>query len=368
MNELAIKRITALDISILEKLYYYRALTIEQLSRMHKKSKQYMYLKLHHMRESGFVEKKAIHNDINDKKVRGWYMKITTKGLKVLKERGYTITRRADKNDVRAGHIYYVLAANDILLDIKDYGWELEDGREVKAKYNRNRGELLDGAFVSPSTNQSYVFYVLLGVGKGHVIPIESQRERLLKELQGHSNSAKNVYEGQNVISDYIFFCKEKAWYSYLVSNLYETENGLFVARSRSVKIMPLLFGKYLMRILNNPSEEENFINELLRYLEREWQNKRTFEPTIYGNFSRSYLFDGDTSETYVVNMLDMDMKKLFKISYYNDDRFREDGARRVIVLIPEGTKEVLKRRVNYRHVDYVEVPVGKAVELLSYV
>lgn len=337
-----LKRITDLDLRILESLYEYRALNIEQLRKLHKLTENYSYRKMRILRISGYVRNRPIRGYQKGKKNQGKYFRITNAGLNVLREHGVLPDKRVVRIEVTEEYIPYLLATNDIMVNLKGYGWELTDSRKIKASMGINRNDLIHGMIQNPKTGSNdYGIYIFLETVSIQII------EKMLREIKNYT------LKESNYLSDYILFKRGQEGIRELINQIMSEGNSDVLSRVSSLKLLPYVYGKLYLRAFD---EEENVLEYAIEQ-ESGLSFKRRFKHSElnpkYSGLDTVVLHDGE--EKYFVNLLDNDLKKIYEIRQYRKEYYETDG-RKVLVYVMDQLREIHEELLkDVHHVEYLE-------------
>lgn len=327
-----VKRLQKRDIDILWTLYRYRALSTEQLMRHFCLTKPYAYKKTHVLRNSKLIISHPISGYNNSKRMQGSYHRISETGIACLRKQGYPVEREANELRVNSRLLPYLLSANDIMIDLAPYGWTMLDSREIKKKYELNRGGNIQGALISPE-GVEYGFYIF-------------------KSSTSKKNLMKIIHEiKESAIQNFILFTKGQSSFDSIITEATKPGNELITGGA--LKILPYTFGKTYLQIFSQKNHLDNFIT---RYGITYIANKTHFN----NRFDMVVLHEG--KEKYLVNLLDTDLMKFHKINRYRKEAYEKDG-RPVFVLthMKEKHQNLLQ---NIRHIDYIEV---SPLEIMSF-
>lgn len=337
-----LKRITGLDISILKSLYEYRALNIEQLRKLHNLSENYSYRKLRILRVSGYVKNKPIKGYQKGKKNQGKYFRITNSGLNVLRDHGVLMDKRVVRLEVTAEYIPYLLATNDVMVDLKAYGWELSDSREVKERMGINRNDLIHGMLQNVKTgSRGYGIYIYLETVSIRVI------EKMQREMKNYT------IKESNYLSDYIIFKRGQQGIRELINQIMSDEHSEVLARVSSLKLLPYVYGKLYLRafeeedrVLEYAIEQESGLSFKRRFKHNELNSKYSGLDTVV---------EHEGEEKYFVNLLDNDLKKIYEIRQYRKEFFEKDG-KKVLVYVMDQLRDIHEELLrDIHHVEYLE-------------
>lgn len=342
-----IKVLTELDLCILKGLYEYRAFSTEQVQRRYGLTYWYTYKKLQLLRESGLISSHAINGYEEGSGNQGKYHRITTKGLMVLKEHGVNVDKRMQQLEVGEKQIPFLLATNDVMVDLEPYGWVLTDSREIKERLNVNRTDNIHGTLknVHRGGSREYGVYTYLhGVSDKHIV-------KMLREIKNYSQVKENI----PALQDYIIFKKGKRGFEQLITAIMNEEQGGLLARVSSIKLFPFTFGKYYLRVFDDERELLKFACETSELpLEFKRYLKQTEVSAKYSGLN--CIVEHDGKEKYFVNLVDNDLKKVFNIQQYRKEDYETDG-RKVLVYVIGGMREEIYESLfrNYHHVEYME-------------
>lgn len=349
-----IKRLQQLDLDILQGLYEYRAMSTDQIERRYRMTASYTYRKLRLLRVSGYISSHPIIRYRFGQRSQGKYHRLTREGLAVLRDRGMYVDKKLHQLEVAENLVPFLLATNDLMVDLEPYGWVLTDSREIKLRYQLNRSDNIQGTLQNVYTgSKEYGIYTYL-----HSIS-EKNLEKMVREIKNYSSS---TLENKPALMDYLIFKKGQNGFNDIIKIFTSEENRDILAKVRSLKIMPYTFGKYYMRIF----EDED---EILRYAcsipENDLSFKRRFEfrevNAKYSGLNCVVIHKGE--EKYFVNLVDSDLKKVFDIQQYKKEDYEQDG-RKVLVYVNSSMKHIHEESLNsYRHVEYLEA----GTEMIDY-
>lgn len=319
------------DIAILKDLYRYRVLTTQQLKKKYFPHNTYAKNKIYAMKKSRWIITFPLVGSDGKKKTTCY--RLTDTALTVLKDWGEPINKKAARLRVRDNMLPYVLAANDVMVELFPYGWEFCDSRETKAKYNLNRGDLIHGELVSPS-GERYGLYILMERTK------DENMRKIVKEIQ----------EGK--LPNYIVLAKGVQSRNHFIERATEAHKEISI--SGSLSIMHYDFG--------------------LTYLKSGFSDKTTFKDIIQSSDTPFEVisFTGDDTpfkykvrhkgeEKYLVNLLGTDIMMMRTINHYAEDHARaerfNESRYRVLVLTTSQMEPTVKGLMQGNPlVDYLKV------------
>lgn len=348
-----IKKIQPLDVDILAGLYEYRAMSTDQIQKRYGMTKAYTYRKLRLLRISGFISSHPIIRYRTGQRSQGKYHRITREGLALLRTKGLQVEKKIHQLEVAENLVPFLLATNDLMIDLEPYGWVLSDSREIKSRFHMNRSDNIQGTLQNIYTgSKEYGIYTYM-----HSVS-EKNLEKMIREIKNYTS----INEHSTALIDYMIFKKGEQGFTDIVKTFTRENNKELIARVRSLKIFPYTFGKYYLRLLEM---EEDLLRFVCAIPENEMSFKRRFEKTEvnpkYPGLDCLVTHQGE--EKYFVNLVDNDLRKVFELQQYKKEEFEKDG-RKVLVYVIHSMKQIHEEALrNYHHVEYLEV--GK--ELIDY-
>ena len=317
MAKARVKQIQKRDLDILHDLYRYRVLTTEQIKRKHfPDSKYYVNRKLNMLRNSGWITTYSVSR--NGRKGKAHH-RLTDRGITQLRKNGYSTEYKADALRVSNELLVYLHEANNIMVELSPYGWEMQDSRETKKRYNMNRGDQIHGTLIS-SDGTEYGFFVL---EKG---TLDRNMAKVVQEIRATS-------EGGAGLTHFTIFAKGRDSIHHFVERAREKK----LVTSGSLCIMDYTFGiEYLQSRLSDKSSFK-------RIFQDERSPIRWLAPSTKRRFECIARYQEE--EVYFVNLLDTDLMKVEAIQNYLRDlarmqRFGEK-PRRILVLTEPKLKEL---------------------------
>jgi len=308
-----IRRPNARDVNILYDLYRYRAMTTEQIKKRYfANSKSYVNQKLHAMRNSHLITTFSVPRGDGKKGIA--CHRLTDTGITCLKEQGVSVRHKAKDLLVTPGAIHYLLAANDIMIELSSYGWEMRDSRETKEIYNLNRGDIIHGTLISPE-GKEYGIYVLMA---------DTMQYNIAKIIQ----EIRSTSMGEVGLTNFIIFTKGAASFSHFIeratapkvnpANPFDDAQPLIVGGSLCV--LPYRFGIEYLKAL---TIDNGLVKLFAKYGQiTSVQNKTPFK----------WLIRRDGEEKYLVNLLDTDLMMIHDLKRYLTHQYQEDGHRVLIM------------------------------------
>lgn len=348
-----VRRIQKIDVSILLGLYKLRALSTDQIRRRYNLKPAYVYKKLEILRNTGWIITEPISGYTNKQRRQGSYHRISETGITCLKKQGYPVERVADDLRVNKRFLPYLLSANDIFVDLEPFGWTMQDSREVKRKYNMNRGDSLQGIFTSPK-NKEYIFYVLK----------ESTTERTLakiaKEIESHSKVDR--MQTNRPTSNYIIFVRGQKSYEQVVNTFYNDKDVL--TTTQQLKVMPSVFAKMYFRLFY---DEVELINYLI------YHGISDVTRQVFPKLTKSYkglstIVKHKGNEKYLLNLLDSDLIKIHDVHSYRKEQYQLDGKKILAITTNALLKKHQEMLRSIKHIDWYPIDHHEIIDYLNEV
>lgn len=343
-----VKVLQKLDVAILKNLYDFRALSTAQISEFHHMTKRYTYRKINILRNTGYVLTVPIKGDyIPGQSRQGNYHRISETGIACLRKQGYPLERKANGLRVSRFHLPYVLATNDILLNMCHSGWTIQDSREVKKHFCLNRSMNIQGTLESPN-GKGYAFYTFTHSTS------EKNMEKVLGEIEQYPSYEKTA-SGERYFDNFLFFTNGKKSFAKVIKKLQERPS---ILNTESMKVLPQSFGiKYLLAF-------EGDENKLHQFVEQQAFPKNltcipsptTFMNRINHPEGLNQLAHYKNKEVYLVNLLDTDMIKVKHIVKYRKNQYERNGRKVLVITHPNirTIHEALLKDIH--HVEFLEV------------
>ncbi|KIL74700.1 hypothetical protein SD78_1769 [Bacillus badius] len=342
-----VNKLCKLDESILKALYEYRALSTKQIEWMFNLSRWYTYEKLQTLRNRRLILSEPI-SGIKKKGNLGKYHRISETGIACLKKQGVLVERQdkpirpAHKLKVSKWMLPYLLATNDLVVNLSDYGWKLTDSRETKARFGFNLGDNIQGLLKHRSSQQEYGIYMFF----------EHTSKKNIQKMIGEITRYKEIHH-------FIIFVRGKNIYREVINHLQEDEKA--VPKSRSLKILPHIFGINYLRYFWN--EEQ-----VLAYAERclGVHVLKRLSPVETRWSALNTIVEHNGEEKYFLNLLDTDLSKIFSASQYRKERYEAEGRKLLVLKLKDKNIEQAKNEEeievkkdpfsHIQHVEYIDV------------
>jgi|GEM_PF-6471570 len=330
---------TERDIRILEDLHKSRVLTKGQIRERYFGGREgYCTWRMHVMKKEGMVSSKVTWSEEKGR-VEAHY-RIGERGIRLLVERGKVSETEAE--EVRARDLEPTIKQREYLLDVNELryrcGVSVEaflNSREVKRKYQLNRGNLVAGAFMVEGRGDYGIYLLNGGVW-------ESTVKRVIEEIRGF-----------HWVAGYLVYCKDERarWLFEGIANdkglstggrpvhvlLYE-ERGIWITKE-------FILGKTEERILEwlRPYGAAGVIPE----------SRYGFRYGMKGADGRDY---------YVIEMLTGDWAGLYRVLRNYEGKTRDGRALPALLFCWQEDEGIIRRRVE--GVSWVEVvPVARPTQ-----
>src|SRR5699024_6316627 len=137
-------------------------------------------------------------------------------------------------------YLPYLLSTNDLLIDLEVHGWKMLDSREVKERYQLNKGDNLHGMLVSPE-GKRYPFIVLI-------------------HRAGRRNIGKMVSEvARYAFNDMVLFTRTAESFEQALDIFL---NNSDVLRYETFRVLPYSFSKYYLPKYDSDAQVLNYLQE----------------------------------------------------------------------------------------------------------
>lgn len=323
-----IRRITERDLRILYDLYRFKVMSGEQLRRLYFGDHvAYTYRKLYIMKNSGWIGSRKIVREMSDGGRIGAIYYITDRGLRVLREHGVIDDERVEAKDLRIKkeNVGSYLDFGDLYMELRKSGYTFIDSRQLKKKYNMERGDLYKGAIIDRDSNEYFV-YIIRDRAR------ESTLKRILGEVGKSSSEAPSwrnliLFRGMNSYDEFLELLD-----SHVVT---------------SACLMPYGFA---IKYLKNYQGEQHFVKIITKY--GEVRENEDHLKSVY-----PYIIKSEGREKYVANLMMNDLALL--------DRMNRERTDREVMLFTHEifSYDIEERLQGNRWVEIIEITDG---ELMS--
>lgn len=310
---------TERDLNILKDLYDYRTLTTRQVLANYFDKPAYCYQRMHLLRKDGLINSRPLVGVFGQKQTSCYF--ITDKGIRLLLREGMIEepVRKAKNIAVKGPHLRYVTEVNEIYLQLRDHGWLMMSGREVKRKYRLNRSSLIQGMIIDKD-KECYGVYLVSDN------PVEQTVSKIVTEI------------GNSRIPSHIVFCKGKNGYEMIR----ERADRMNVFVGGSLNILPFSNG---VRILKSLRSASCIVNLYGRYGEVSRVNE--------GRMPYKHVIQHKGEEKYVTQLLTGDLMTHFSLSKYNHDMYKRERKGILVLAWAAQRKEIEKLFQSYPHIEF---------------
>lgn len=322
-----IRRMVETDERLLYDLYRFRILTRDQIERLYfEGSKWYTYHKMYIMKNSGYVNSRIIMRNKPQGKERTAIYFITDKGIRELRDRGWTDEEVEAKDlQIERQNMEGYLEFNDLYVELRDQGYTFIDSRTLKKKYQMERGDLCKGAMVTPDGTEFLVYIVRSGAR-------EQTLRRILKEMN-------RSYEQMTRRNNLVLFRGSDSFE--LFQNLHlesmEQEGSKILD---SIYALPYTYALTLFKYLKT---EQDYLKLFTKYGQM-YRNSKAVEK------HKSYLIHHDGHEKYAINLLMNDLTLIDRIK-------RERWDRQAVLFVFTDFIDVVSERLKgVRQVEIIEI------------
>ncbi|MET1174612.1 replication-relaxation family protein [Paenibacillus amylolyticus] len=314
-----IKNLTERDQNILHALYRFRTFTTPQIYRLffsNNKTRDYCWQRMSYLKRDGYIMAKPVVK--NGKRDTHSYF-LTAKGMETLKSKGIVDKTAFAKDLQLSGYrMIYANLVNEIYVQLKAYGFDMWDSRQVKNIYELDRNSLIQGCLVAPDQRQ-YGVYLLTAD------PEEKTIAKVISEIK------KNF-----TIKYYMVLCSTPDAFTNFERVLKYEETRI---RS-SVSLLP--YDDALI-VLKTIGTEEQRVALYQKYGAVRHNEKGAFPYTVVHNGEVKYVCENLHNSTGVRR----------RLSLYTSHEFKREG-RKVLLLIRKGFMQELQDEFkHYPHFEY---------------
>lgn len=324
------------DRELLLGLYEYRALSTKHIMEMYGFTRPYLYKKLMELRNKELIYSENIVGYDPTQARQGSYYRISQKGLNLLSSYGHDIKHIAGELRVTKYRIAYLLTAYDLLISLKPYGWNLIESRQAKKETQIDGKTGIQGILVSPE-GEEYPFYIFIN-------PIKAlQMGKIINELKTLN------------FNNLIMFARTREALAQITE---EIGNKTDVANFNSLRVFPLLYGKYYLRSFDKRDNLINYLelNHDIEYLYTDKQNKHGFEIIV----------NHEGEEKYLANLLDHDLTMFYKMKAYKNEDYEQDGKKILAITNTRVAETHQAELTDLHHTDYLIVNYEQLITHLS--
>lgn len=320
------KKIHSKDLELLKNLIKYRILTYEQVKTLQNMTMHYVYKRIEILVKKGLIAVEPITR-LRGRQNQGKYVRITDKGLTVLKQNGIELDEKINQYHYKVVNrrVAETILANDVFIELEQNNWEWLDSREVKNKYILNRGGYIMGEIANEELNERLGVFII----NHDMKPNFSEYEKFFRETLAVSKFG---------IYNLLILVRSKEMLQHITADFLNREDS---PKSSLLKIRVMEIGtaiRYLEAVLPKQNAFQifnrmGFNYEIIHnpiYLDEFTQEKRKqfgLEEVIR---LKDEQFAG--KEYYLVDLLDMDVKKIERLNNVKQEWLEEDN-RELLVL-----------------------------------
>ena len=351
-------RLMERDIEILEMLFQYRALLPEQLANYYDISLEVMRKRMNKLCNEDIVKKTQLKRYRVRQNRQGVVYAISTLGVKILKNNPSSVEKFKDKLDefttsnvrLETNHLPFVLNANDVGLELYNYGWEYFDSREAKERFALNRQLLLHG-LLQDSNGKDMWYY-------GY------QENITLKTFRMLASELESTRVIQNVLITYKGLPASNMLHKLINPVMYGGRKIYPVSNVTSLKIMDFEFAKSYFACFLSDDDVYRFINGYYKkWIEIVGEYKAKKKMAFVNVVANLKEYDSNqqlvrTQSVLVANVLDMDLVKINELRRYNQEAREREGMN-LILIIREKDKDIIKSYFHseaYKHIGFFVV------------
>src|SRR5699024_5194432 len=324
-----------LKLNILEDLYNLRALTTEQLSSRFDYSIRHIGRITRELQAEQLLITEKVRGYEKHKGFQGNYYRISTKGIRYLNQADFNTSRTSDQLRVSEHYLPYILSLNDLHLRVEPHGWEVINSRDVKAKFNLNRGDNIHGMLISPDGTKYGVYIFLNSV-------IEYNMKKIKSEIRRYNNTD---------FPNMLILCKTEDGFNQVVSELHAFSG---IVNYFTFKVLPFGFGINYLKEFDSEDTILDFLKDfgVILYPEADISEEPIGLETVVIH---------EDEEKYFINMLDNDLEKLQTIRNYRKERYELDGRKLLIVTNMGNRYPNLLEDIH--HIDYLHITHEEIVD-----
>ncbi|AQS55676.1 replication-relaxation family protein [Novibacillus thermophilus] len=313
------------DLNILKDLYEYRTLTTQQVLKWYFDKKRYGYQRMYLLRKDGLINSRPLVVEHGRKQTSCYF--ITDKGIRVLLREGVIErpVRQAKNIQIKGPHLRYVVETNDIYLQLRDYGWTVLGGREVKNEFKLNRADLIQGMLIS-GDGEKFGIYIVSDN------PAEHTASKIVTEI------------GNSRLPSHIVFCRGKSGYEMVRDRA--RKMNVFVGGS--LNVLPFANGVKILRSLRTKAS-------LVR-LYTMFGEVRQVEG---GRLPYQYVIRHKGEDKYVAQLLTGDLMTHFSLTKYNRDIYIRDGKKVLVFAWSAQRGEIEQAYRAYPHIEFEWLEMG---------
>lgn len=322
------------DLSILQELYELREMTKKQISVKHFDSEKYAHKRLYVMKKEGLITTNVYGKRTAGRTVTAAYVRLTEAGMDLLIERGLLDGKNYRARDLGLSiqQRQYITDANELFVQIPEVPYM--DSRQIKRKYNLNRGNLTVGGFRSDKGD--YMIYILMPDAR------EQTLVKIINEIKKHMK-----------LRGFLVYYK-----SVSVKHAFETMSEKLNLVTGGIPVHLLPFNEWGIQITREYILTNTFLR-LQKLLEPYGELKEVGHSSKYG-FEYGLVqkeWIGPWKDPYVIELLTMNMMTLKRCLTNYSIGVSQTVGRRVLLFCYEDEVEHYKQELSTAaHVDIVGI------------
>ncbi|MGG1880333.1 hypothetical protein ABDI30_22560 [Paenibacillus cisolokensis] len=328
---------TERDLCILQELYELREMTKKQIAMKHFGSEKYAHKRLYIMKKEGLITTNVYGKRTAGRTITAAYVRLTEAGMDLLIERGLLDSKNYRARDLGLSiqQRQYITDANELFVQIPKVPYM--DSREIKRKYNLNRGNLTVGGFRSDKGD--YMIYILMP---------DARDQTLIKII--------NEIKKQMKLRGFLVYYKSQS-----VKHAFETMSEKMSLVTGGIPVHLLPFNEWGIQITREYVLTNTFL-KLQKLLEPYGELKEIGSSSKYG-FEYGLVQEErkgqgkGSSGPYVIELLTMNMMILKRcLTNYSIDTSQRVGRRVLLFCYEEEVERYQQELLGASHVDIVGI------------
>lgn len=322
------------DLSILQELYELREMTKKQITMKHFTSEKYAHKRLYVMKKEGLITTNVYGKRTAGRTVTAAYVRLTEAGMDLLIERGLLDSKNYRARDLGLSiqQRQYITDANELFVQIPEVPYM--DSRQIKRKYNLNRGNLTVGGFRSDKGD--YMIYILMPDAR------EQTLIKIINEIKKHMK-----------LRGFLIYYKSQS-----VKQAFETMSEKLNLVTGGIPVHLLPFNEWGIQITREYILTNTFL-KLQKVLEPYGELKEVGHSSKYG-FEYGLVQKeriGPWKDPYVIELLTRNMMTLKRCLTNYSIGVSQTVGRRVLLFCYEDEVERYKQELSSAaHVDIVGI------------
>lgn len=325
---------TERDLSILQELYELREMTKKQITVKHFDSEKYAHKRLYVMKKEGLITTNVYGKRTAGRTVTAAYVRLTEAGMDLLIERGLLDSKNYRARDLGLSiqQRQYITDANELFVQIPEVPYM--DSRQIKRKYNLNRGNLTVGGFRSEKGD--YMIYILMPDARDQTLI------KIINEIKKHMK-----------LRGFLIYYKSQS-----IKHAFEAMSEKMNLVTGGIPVHLLPFNEWGIQITREYILTNTFL-KLQNVLEPYGKLKEVGNSSKYG-FEYGLVEEertGQWKDPYVIELLTMNMMTLKRCLTNYSIGVSQTVGRRVLLFCYEDEVERYKQELSSAaHVDVVGI------------